>query len=95
MKTARAENMLADALAWAPAFPATIAIATVALPSWNDGNVGHSLVDVAAIVKKEGSPGFVPCADRIAPFDNVDALSAEHPRYSLGERRYSGTGDSS
>ncbi|MEI6084705.1 MAG: HAD family hydrolase [Verrucomicrobiota bacterium] len=40
------------------------------LPSWNDGKV-----------TKEGSPDFVPVAERIATFDNDGTLWAEQPMY--------------
>jgi phosphoserine phosphatase len=49
------------------------------LPSWNDGNVKTSILDFVAKVTQEGSPSFVPIADRIATFDNDGTLWAEKP----------------
>jgi len=51
------------------------------LPSWNDGPGKKAVVDFVARVTKEGSPGFVPVAERIAVFDNDGTLWAEQPMY--------------
>ena len=51
------------------------------LPSWNDGTAKQSIVDFVAKVTKEGSPDFVPPAERIATFDNDGTLWAEQPMY--------------
>ncbi len=51
------------------------------LPSWNDGTTKQSIIDFVAKVTKEGSPGFVPAAERIATFDNDGCLWAEQPMY--------------
>ena len=51
------------------------------LPSWNDGPTKQSIVDFVARVTKEGSPDFVPPAERIATFDNDGCLWAEQPMY--------------
>jgi hypothetical protein len=40
------------------------------LPSWNDGKAKRSITAFVAKVTKEGSPDFVPVAERIATFDN-------------------------
>src|SRR5574337_800638 len=40
------------------------------LPSWNDGAAKKAIIDFVAKVTKEGSPDFVPVAERIATFDN-------------------------
>ena len=40
------------------------------LPSWNDGKSKQSNIDFVTKVTKEGSPDFVPVAERIATFDN-------------------------
>ena len=40
-----------------------------------------SIVDFVAKVTKEGSPDFVPAAERIATFDNDGTLWAEQPMY--------------
>ena len=51
------------------------------LPSWNDGPAKQAIVDFVAKVTKEGSPDFVPVAERIATFDNDGTLWAEKPVY--------------
>ena len=51
------------------------------LPSWNDGAAKKSIIDFVAKVTKEGSPDFVPPAERIATFDNDGTLWAEQPMY--------------
>jgi phosphoserine phosphatase len=50
-----------------------------ALPSWNDGPAKQSIVDFVDKVTTEGSPDFVPVADRIAVFDNDGTLWVEQP----------------
>jgi len=51
------------------------------LPSWNDGGAKRSIVKFVAKVTDEGSPAFVPPAERIAVFDNDGTLWAEKPMY--------------
>jgi len=51
------------------------------LPSWNAGPAKQSIVDFVAKVTKQGSPQFVPPAERIATFDNDGTLWAEQPMY--------------
>jgi phosphoglycolate phosphatase-like HAD superfamily hydrolase len=51
------------------------------LPSWNDGAVKKSITDFVAKVTTQGSPDFVPPAERIATFDNDGALWTEQPIY--------------
>jgi phosphoglycolate phosphatase-like HAD superfamily hydrolase len=63
----------------APGGPA--AVAARPLPSWNDGPSRQSIVDFVSKVTKEGSPDFVPVAERIAVFDNDGTLWAEQPLY--------------
>ena len=58
-----------------------LAIAADPLPSWNDGPVKESITSFVAKVTKEGSPDFVPPAERIATFDNDGTLWAEQPVY--------------
>jgi phosphoglycolate phosphatase-like HAD superfamily hydrolase len=60
---------------------AAFAQATDPLPSWNDGPVKQSIVDFVARVTTEGSPDFVPPAERIATFDNDGTLWTEQPVY--------------
>jgi phosphoglycolate phosphatase-like HAD superfamily hydrolase len=51
------------------------------LPSWNDGKAKQSIINFVAKVTKQGSPDFVPPAERIATFDNDGTLWAEQPMY--------------
>ena len=51
------------------------------LPSWNDGPARQAILDFVTKVTKEGSPDFVPPAERIATFDNDGTLWAEQPLY--------------
>ena len=81
MKTTRRNTILAAAVACSLAFATTIAHAADALPSWNDGKAKQSIMDFVAKVTREGSPDFVPVAERIATFDNDGCLWAEQPMY--------------
>lgn len=58
-----------------------IAQAADPLPSWNDGKAKQSIIEFVEKVTKQGSPGFVPSAERIATFDNDGTLWAEQPVY--------------
>jgi hypothetical protein len=51
------------------------------LPSWNDGPVKKSILNFVTSVTREGSPDFIPVADRIATFDNDGTLWSEQPMY--------------
>jgi len=51
------------------------------LPSWNDGPAKQAITRFVADTTKEGSPKFVPPAERIAVFDNDGTLWAEQPLY--------------
>lgn len=51
------------------------------LPSWNDGPTKQAILDYVNGVITEGSPSFVPVADRIATFDNDGNLWSEQPLY--------------
>lgn len=51
------------------------------LPSWNEGAAKDSITDFVAKVTKQGSPDFVPSAERIATFDNDGTLWCEQPMY--------------
>src|SRR5688572_6054784 len=72
---ALAAAALVSALTW------TTATAQPAdpLPSWNAGAVKQSILDFVAGVTREGSPDFVPPAERIATFDNDGTLWVEKP----------------
>jgi len=51
------------------------------LPSWNEGPTKQAILDFVEGVTLEGSPSFVPEADRIATFDNDGNLWSEQPFY--------------
>jgi phosphoglycolate phosphatase-like HAD superfamily hydrolase len=59
----------------------TTAYAQDPLPSWNDGPAKKSITEFVDKVTKEGSPDFVPLAERIATFDNDGTLWCEQPMY--------------
>jgi hypothetical protein len=52
-----------------------------ALPSWKDGPAKAAITAFVTRVTKEGSPDFIPPAERIATFDNDGTLWAEQPAY--------------
>jgi len=89
MKTTRRQNLLAVVLVCALAFTTTVAQAAEPatslgagpLLSWNDGKAKQSIVEFVAKVTKEGTPNYVPAAERIAVFDNDGTLWAEQPIY--------------
>jgi phosphoglycolate phosphatase-like HAD superfamily hydrolase len=81
MQTLIKQYLVTAALACVMAFTATIARAADPLPSWNDGKTKQSIVTFVEKVTKEGSPDFVPVAERIATFDNDGCLWAEQPMY--------------
>jgi phosphoserine phosphatase len=60
---------------------ANAAFAAEPLPSWNDTGPKKAIVTFVEKVTKEGSPDFVPMAERIATFDNDGTLWAEQPMY--------------
>ncbi len=49
------------------------------LPSWNAGAAKQAILNFVAAVTREGSPDFVPPAERIATFDNDGTLWVEQP----------------
>lgn len=55
---------------------------TDALPSWNDGPAKQAIVAFVRDTTTQGSPGFVPPAERIATFDQDGTLWVEHPIYT-------------
>ena len=80
MGTTTTKRLLALALVCTAA--ATTGVAqTDPLPSWNVGKAKQAIVNFVAKVTKEGSPDFVPVAERIATFDNDGTLWAEQPLY--------------
>jgi hypothetical protein len=50
------------------------------LPSWNDTAPKKAIIAFVAKATKEGSPDFVPPAERIATFDNDGTLSSSPTR---------------
>ncbi len=51
------------------------------LPSWNDTEAKKAIIAFVEKVTEEGSPDFVPPAERVAVFDNDGTLWAEQPMY--------------
>jgi len=52
------------------------------LASWNDGVAKHAIVEFIKKTTTEGSPQFVPPAERIATFDEDGTTWVEHPMYT-------------
>src|ERR1700692_4786153 len=52
------------------------------LPSWNDTAPKKSIIAFVERVTKQGTPDFVPIADRIATFDNDGTLWVAAPMYT-------------
>ena len=50
-----------------------------ALPSWHDTETTRAILAFVAASTREGDPGFVPPAERIAVFDNDGTLWTEKP----------------
>jgi hypothetical protein len=70
MKAIRRHIVMAAAFVLAVAFTATVARGADPLPSWNDGPSKKAIVEFVTKVTKQGSPDFVPPAERMATFDN-------------------------
>jgi len=51
------------------------------LPSWNQGPAKNAIVDFVERTNRQGTPEFVPPAERIAVFDNDGTLWGEQPLY--------------
>jgi phosphoglycolate phosphatase-like HAD superfamily hydrolase len=51
------------------------------LPSWSEVPARAAIVEFVGAVTREGSPDFVPEAERIAVFDNDGTLWSEQPLY--------------
>jgi hypothetical protein len=52
------------------------------LPSWYDGPAKQAIIDFVRETTTQGSPNFVPPAERIAEFDQDGTLWVEHPIYT-------------
>ena len=63
-------------------FAAQVSAQTDPLPSWNDGAAKQAIIDFVKDTTTQGSPKFVPPAERIATFDQDGTLWVEHPMYS-------------
>ena len=61
---------------------ATVAVAEDSLSSWNDGAAKKNIMAFVGKVTTQGSPEFVPPAERIATFDNDGTLWPSHPMYT-------------
>jgi len=59
----------------------TKTISSDPLPSWNDTEHKRAITNFVEKVTNEGSPDFVPVAERIATFDNDGTLWSEQPMY--------------
>ncbi len=68
--------LIALALLIAPAVRAADPLA-----SWSEGKAKQGVLDFVVKVTTQGSPDFVPVADRIAVFDNDGTLWCERPMY--------------
>ena len=79
MKTSIRHNAFAVWLICALVLTTSQAPAGDPLPSWNDGKAKQSILAFVEKVTKEGSPDFVPVAERIATFDNDGTLWCEQP----------------
>jgi len=64
------------------ALGASVHARTDPLTSWNDGPARQAIVTFVEKVTTEGSPDFVPPAERIATFDNDGTLWPSHPMYT-------------
>jgi len=61
--------------------PAVASAQPAPLPSWNQNAVKEAILAFVEATTREGSPGFVPRAERIAVFDNDGTLWVEQPMY--------------
>lgn len=52
------------------------------LPSWNDGAAKKAIIEFVQATTTQGSPQFVPPAERIATFDQDGTLWVEQPLYA-------------
>ena len=72
----------ATLLVAALAFGTSSLAQTDPLPSWNDGAAKKAIVEFVHSTTTQGSPKFVPPAERIATFDQDGTLWVEHPIYA-------------
>lgn len=81
MDNPRAQKLFAAALVLRAALAGSVSYAADPLPSWNDTPAKQAIVAFVEKVTTEGSPDFVPPAERIATFDNDGTLWSEQPMY--------------
>ncbi len=79
LKIKRRQQLLAPVLVCVFVLATSVSPAADPLPSWNDGTAKQSLIAFVEKVTTEGSPDFVPVAERIATFDNDGTLWCEQP----------------
>ncbi len=82
MKSIRSQKFVVAALVGMAAFSATHLRAADPLPSWNETAAKKAILTFVEKVTAEGSPDFVPPAERIAAFDNDGTLWPSHPMYT-------------
>jgi phosphoglycolate phosphatase-like HAD superfamily hydrolase len=61
--------------------PSAAGVSSSALASWNDSASKNAIIAFVERVTRQGSPDFVPEAERVATFDNDGTLWAEQPMY--------------
>lgn len=61
--------------------PSCAPVASDPMPSWQDAQAKHAIIDFVTAVTDADSKDFVPAAERIATFDNDGTLWAEQPIY--------------
>ena len=61
---------------------ATVARAQDPLPSWHEGPAKQAIIEFVQATTTQGSPKFVPPAERIATFDQDGTLWVSHPMYT-------------
>jgi phosphoglycolate phosphatase-like HAD superfamily hydrolase len=52
------------------------------MPAWNERPAKRAIVEFVQATTTEGSPTFVPVAERVATFDQDGTLWVEHPMYT-------------
>lgn len=81
MDTVRKLVLILTALVGGASLSAAEAQVADPLPSWNEAAPKRAIVRFVQGVTKEGAPGFVPVAERVAVFDNDGTLWSEQPIY--------------
>jgi hypothetical protein len=81
MNFLRVPKLLATAVFGLAALAGVQSDAADPLPSWNESVAKKAIIIFVEKVTTEGSPDFVPAAERIATFDNDGTLWSEQPMY--------------